>query len=308
MHIGFDIGGTKTEIIVLDKAGEVQLKKRIATLHDYPQFINNIVSLVSEAEFKVNHRCTIGIGIPGVVNPRDGLVKNANCTFLNGRPLLQDLTERLGRAPRIANDANCLTLSEAVDGAAAGQNVVFGVILGTGCGGGIVVNQEVITGLNANTGEWGHNPLPSYSATKDGFAPPCFCGSKNCLEQYISGTGFARQYNSRLSAGLTSVNQPPASLTVPEIMTLVEQGDGLAIEVYQLFIDQLARSLAVIVNILDPDAIVIGGGLSNVDRIYQNVTQVMPQYTITADVHINVMKARFGDSSGIRGAAWLGRA
>lgn len=295
MYIGFDIGGTKTEIIVLDDNGETHFKKRIKTVHNYTEFINNICELVLEAEQAVNQSCSIGIGLPGVLDPKTSFVKNSNCTFLNGKNLKQDLSSRLNKAVCIANDANCFALSEAIDGAGAGKSVVFGVILGTGCGGGIVVNQHIIEGLNANAGEWGHNPLPNYSLINDGENPICFCGGEHCLEQFISGTGFSRQYNQLTDQDLSG----------PEIFTLLEQGDLLAERIYYRFIDQLARSLAVVINILDPDAIVFGGGLSNVLRIYDDVRKAIPKYTITDDIEINLYPAKYGDSSGIRGAAWL---
>lgn len=297
MYIGFDIGGTKTEIIVLDNEGKTHFKKRIATVHHYAEFIDNIHSLVTEAELAVGETCSVGIGLPGVIDPKTSLIKNANCTFLNGKNLYQDLKHILKRNVYIENDANCFALSEAIDGVAKGKKVVFGVILGTGCGGGIVINQQVIQGLNANGGEWGHNPLPAYSAANDGHEPSCFCGGKHCLEQFISGTGFARQYNQLAEQKLSG----------PEIFQLLDQGDVLAERVYHRFIDQLARSLAVIINILDPDAIVFGGGLSNVARIYDDVYKVIFQYTITSDIDINIFPAKYGDSSGIRGAAWLAK-
>ncbi|MCL6270790.1 ROK family protein [Sansalvadorimonas sp. 2012CJ34-2] len=297
MHIGFDVGGTKTEIIVIDKHGETHFSKRISTVHNYQSFIDCIIELTSEAEQAVNGACTVGLGIPGVVNPKNGLVKNANSTFLNGKPLQKDLSEKLQRTVQIANDANCFALSEAKDGAGASGSVVFGVILGTGCGGGIIVDKKIITGLNANAGEWGHNPLPCHSLEKDGDTPRCFCGRFHCLEQFISGTGFARQYN----------NIAQTQLKAPEIMDLVKQGDKYAARTYHLYIDQLARALAGIINILDPDTIVIGGGMSNINCIYEDVIKVIPLYTITPDIDINILKARFGDSSGIRGAAWLGK-
>lgn len=297
MYIGFDIGGTKTEIIVLDSEGKTHFKKRIATVHHYSEFINNINLLVTEAELAVGKICSVGIGIPGVVDPKTSLIKNANCTFLNGKNLHQDLNNIIKRNVYIENDANCFALSEAIDGAAKGKKVVFGVILGTGCGGGIVINQQILQGLNANGGEWGHNPLPAYSLTTDGPVSSCFCGGKYCLEQFISGTGLTRQYNELAENKLTG----------PEIFKLLDQGDLLAASVYHRFIDQLARSLAVIINILDPDAIVFGGGVSNVARIYDDVYKVIPQYTITSDLDINLFPAKYGDSSGIRGAAWLAK-
>lgn len=297
MYIGFDIGGTKTEIIVLDTAGKTHFKKRIVTTHDYPVFLHNIHQLVTEAEQAVGQTCSVGIGLPGVVDPKTSLIKNANCTFLNGQHLHDDLNQLLGREIYIANDANCFALSEAVDGAARNKKVVFGVILGTGCGGGIVINQQIIQGLNANGGEWGHNPLPAYSQESDGQEKQCFCGGQHCLEHFISGTGLAFQYNQMAQQTLSS----------PEIFKLLEQGNALAQTVYQRFIDQLARSLAVVINILDPDAIVFGGGLSNEARIYSDVHKIIPQYTITRDIDINLYPAKFGDSSGIRGAAWLAK-
>jgi fructokinase len=297
MYIGFDIGGTKTEVIVLDDAGKTHFKKRIATAHQYHSFIENILALVIEAEQTVGQSCTIGIGLPGVLDPKTSCVKNSNCTFLNGKNLKKDLGVRLNKEVYIANDANCFALSEAVDGAGATKTVVFGVILGTGCGGGIVVNQHILEGLNANTGEWGHNPLPNYSLINDGENPICFCGGEHCLEQFISGTGFTRQYNQIAKQKLTG----------PEIFILLEQENELAERIYYRFLDQLARSLAVVINLLDPDVIVFGGGLSNVLRIYDDVRKIIPKYTITPDIEINLSPAKYGDSSGIRGAAWLGK-
>ncbi|MGR5063822.1 ROK family protein [Photobacterium sp. DNB22_13_2] len=297
MLVGFDIGGTKIEVQVLSVQGEVLYKLRHPTPDNYDAFVTKIGEMVVDINTQLGHFNAIGIGLPGAVCPTSGKMKNANCTFLNGRDVIGDLGLATGKIVKIANDANCFALSEAVDGAGAGGTVVFGAIVGTGCGGGIVVNQTIITGANAITGEWGHNPLPGYNTENDGNIGQCYCGKKNCIEQYISGTGFAAQYNHKHQANLNS----------QQIMALVDAGDKQAVAAYQLMLDQMARSFASISNILDPDVIVLGGGMSNVERLYQDLPTAMSKYIFSNEPKVTVRSAVYGDSSGVRGAAWLTR-
>ncbi len=298
MYLGYDIGGTKTEILALDQEGRELFRKRIATVHDYPVFLENLASLLSEAEASTGLPAeSIGIGIPGCEDGPSGRVKNANATFLNGHPLSKDLAEALGRPVALANDANCFALSEAIDGAGAGANVVFGVIMGTGCGGGVVIDGHVLIGRNGCAGEWGHNALPHYDLERDGPVDDCFCGSRGCVEQFISGTGLLRQYQ----------NASGERLHGKEFFQRVAEGDEIATQVYHRFIDQAARAMANVVNLIDPDVIVIGGGLSNASMIYPDLEAKVSQYTITHQLELSIRPARYGDSSGIRGAAWLGR-
>lgn len=295
MFIGLDIGGTKIEICVLDEQGESRFKQRTPTPKNYPDFVATIADLVTLAEQTVGVPCPVGIGIPGAISPATGLVKNANCLFLNGENLQYDLNQRLKREIRIANDANCFALSEAVDGAGQGHTVVFGAILGTGCGGGLVFEQRVWNGANANTGEWGHNPLPGYQVEQDGPRRPCYCGRDNCIEQFISGTGFAITYQQATGKALTA----------EAIIEQVTQGDAAATRCYQQLVDHMARSFASIINVLDPNVIVLGGGLSNVDTLYRDVPLATAKYVYSDVATLTFAKAAYGDSSGIRGAAWL---
>ncbi|PSU33882.1 ROK family protein [Photobacterium lutimaris] len=297
MLVGFDIGGTKIELQVLSDQGEVLFKLRQPTPGDYAAFLIKIREMLMDVENKIGFFGGIGIGLPGAICPTTGKMKNANCTFLNGRDVIGDLCQATGKTVRIANDANCFALSEAVDGAGGGGTVVFGAILGTGCGGGIVVNQSIITGANAITGEWGHNPLPGYNPETDGDIGQCYCGKKNCIEQYISGTGFAAQYNHKYQADLNS----------QQIMALVDAGNEQAVAAYQLMLDQMARSFASISNILDPDVIVLGGGMSNIERLYQDLPSAMNKYIFSNEPKVTVRRAVYGDSSGVRGAAWLAK-
>jgi fructokinase len=297
MLVGFDIGGTKIEIQVLSAEGEVLYKQRKPTPEQYDTFINQIHEMTLETESQMGHFSHIGIGLPGAICPTAGTMKNANCTFLNGRDVVGDLARVTGKKVKIANDANCFALSEAVDGAGAGGSVVFGAIVGTGCGGGIVVNQHIITGANAITGEWGHNPLPGYNPEVDGDIGECYCGRSHCIEQYISGTGFAAQYNQKFKTDLNS----------KQIMDRVDNGEENAVTAYQILVDQMARSFASICNILDPDVIVLGGGMSNVERLYRDLPAVMKKYIFSNEPKITVKPAVYGDSSGVRGAAWLAK-
>ncbi|WP_413113718.1 ROK family protein [Thaumasiovibrio sp. DFM-14] len=297
MLVGFDIGGTKIEVQVLSAQGEVLYKLRHPTPDSYDAFVQKIADMVKDVDSELGHFSAIGIGLPGAICPMSGKMKNANCTFLNGRDVVGDLCQATGKTVKIANDANCFALSEAVDGAGSGGSVVFGAIVGTGCGGGIVVNQNIISGANAITGEWGHNPLPGYNSDVDGDIGQCYCGRTNCIEQYISGTGFAAQYNHKYQANLNS----------QQIMALVDAGDEQAVAAYQLMLDQMARSFASISNILDPDVIVLGGGMSNVERLYKDLPMAMSKYIFSNEPVVTVRSAVYGDSSGVRGAAWLNR-
>ncbi len=273
MRIGIDLGGTKTEVIVLDDAGAERLRERAPTPRgDYAATVATIAALVEMAESKVgaHETASVGVGIPGAESRVTGLIKNANSTWLIGRPLAADLEAALGRPVRIANDANCFALSEATDGAAAGAEVVFGVILGTGVGGGIVVRGEVWVGANAIAGEWGHNPLPGALERR-----PCYCGRVDCIETFLSGPALAADGGAEDEAAMQRYEQ------------------------------RLARALAQVINILDPDAIVLGGGVSNLDRLYDRVPRLWGEWVFSDHVATRLLKNRHGDSSGVRGAAWL---
>jgi predicted NBD/HSP70 family sugar kinase len=282
MRIGVDLGGTKIEAVALDGPREV-LRKRVATPRgDYAATIAAVAALVSEAG-----PGTVGVGIPGALSQVTGLVKNANSTWLIGKPLKQDLERAIGREVRLENDANCFALSEAVDGAGKGAAVVFGVILGTGVGGGIVAHGRLLTGPNAIAGEWGHNPLPAPTA-QDLPLPGCYCGRAGCIETYLSGPGLSREHEA-----LTG-----ARLEAEEIASL--QGESL-----RRYEERLARALASVINVLDPDVIVLGGGMSNVGRLYTEVPRLWSKYVFSDQVATRLVRNRHGDSSGVRGAAWL---
>ncbi|BCQ38427.1 MULTISPECIES: fructokinase [Erwiniaceae] len=298
MRIGIDLGGTKTEVIALSDQGEELFRYRVPTPRDdYEKTLENIIGLVRRAEEVTGQQGTVGLGIPGTLSPYTRRVKNANSTWLNGQPLDKDLQQRLGREVRIANDANCLAVSEAVDGAAAGKQTVFAVIIGTGCGAGVALNGQAHSGGNGNAGEWGHNPLPWMDEDELRYREevPCYCGKAGCIETFISGTGFATDYQ-RLSG---------VSLKGAEIMQRVAQQDPvaeLAMSRYEL---RLAKSLAHVVNILDPDMIVLGGGMSNVERLYQTVPLLVKNWVFGGEFETPIRQAVHGDSSGVRGAAWL---
>lgn len=298
MRIGIDLGGTKTEVIALADDGRQLYRHRLATPRDdYAQTIETIATLVAMAEDATGERGSVGVGIPGAISPTTGVVKNANSTWLIGQPFDKDLARRLGREVRIANDANCLAVSEAVDGAAAGAQCVFAVIIGTGCGAGLALNGRSHDGRNAVAGEWGHNPLPWMDEDELRYRDevPCYCGKGGCIETFISGTGFARDYQ-RLSG---------TARHGAEVMTLAEQGDATASRAIERYQQRLAKSLAHVVNILDPDVIVLGGGMSNVSRLYQTVPQLMKPWVFGGECETPVLQAKHGDSSGVRGAAWL---
>jgi fructokinase len=291
MRLGIDLGGTKTEIVALDDDGGELLRRRVATPRgDYPGTVATVVELVRGAETELARRGTVGIGIPGAESRVNGLIKNANSTWLIGQPLRRDLEAALQREVRIDNDANCFALSEAVDGAAAGAEVVFGVILGTGVGGGIVVRGQPLVGANAIAGEWGHNPMPGEHHHAE-----CYCGRRGCIELYLSGPGMAQDHRRTTTADFSP----------DEIVAGAAAGDAECEATLARYESRLARALALVINILDPDAIVLGGGLSNIDRLYETVPELWRAHVFSDHVATRLLKNRHGDSSGVRGAAWL---
>ena len=295
VRLGIDLGGTKIEIVALDDDGRELSRRRMPTPRDdYRGTLEAIVALVTATERELEASGTVGIGTPGALSRRTGLLKNSNSVCLNGQPIKLHIEDMLGREVRIANDANCFALSEAVDGAGRDAEIVFGAILGTGCGGGIVVDRRVLTGINAIAGEWGHNPLPLPSGD-DLPLPRCFCGHLGCNELFISGTGLARDHRS-----MTGV-----ALTAEEIVRGSANGDAECEASLQRYEERLARALSTVINIVDPDVIVLGGGMSNVARLYDNVPRLWAR-TVTSDyVDTRLMRNAHGDSSGVRGAAWL---
>jgi fructokinase len=295
MRLGIDLGGTKIASIVLDEAGQVVWHRRAPTPRDdYRATVEALAGIVLDAERDLQVHCTVGIGIPGAISPATGLVKNANSTWLNGQRLSEDLNARLGRPVRLANDANCLAISEAADGAAAGADVVFGVILGTGTGGGVVVHGRVLVGANAIAGEWGHNPLP-WPDDDERPGRACYCGRYGCLETFLSGPGLAADY-------ATHGGGPAQS---ESIVARAVAGEALAAMTLGRWERRLAKSLATVINLLDPDVIVVGGGLSAIERIYVNVPRLWGTWVFSDRVVTQMVRARHGDASGVRGAAWL---
>jgi fructokinase len=295
MRIGIDFGGTKIEGLAMDSAGVELARLRVPTPRDYyAETVSVIAGVVAALERRTQQVGTVGVCIPGTVVASTGLVKNANSTWLNGRPLCDDLSAAMGREVRCANDANCFAVSEAVDGAAKGYGVVFGVIVGTGCGGGVALHGKVHNGPNGLAGEWGHTPLPWMRA--DEFpGSACYCGRHGCVETWISGTGFARDF--------AQVAQ--RSLRAEQIVAAAAEGDLEALAAFDRLEDRMARSLSLIVDVLDPEAIVLGGGLSRIDRIYEGISQRLGEYCFGGDVQVKLLRALHGDSSGVRGAAWL---
>jgi len=294
MRVGLDLGGTKIEIVALDAAGAERFRRRVPTPRgDYPATVAAIVQLVADAEAAVGP-ATIGIGIPGTMSPATGLVKNANSTWLIGEPLQADLERRLGKGVRIANDANCFALSEAIDGAGAGSDVVFGVIVGTGTGGGITVGGRVVVGANAIAGEWGHNPMP-WPEPAEWPGPPCYCGRTGCIETFLSGPGMARDHEEVTGERITAET----------VASRAEAGDAAAVATMERYEGRMARALASVINVIDPDVIVLGGGLSNVKRLYERVPARWKGFVFSDRVSTALRPARHGDSSGVRGAAWL---
>jgi fructokinase len=295
MRIGIDLGGTKIEALAIDGKGVELARHRIDTpREDYEATIQAIVGLVRRMEEITGAVGSVGAGIPGSVSSFTGLVKNANSTWLNGRPFPRDLAAALGREVRVANDANCLAVSEASDGAAAGRRVVFGVILGTGCGGGIALEGKVHAGPNGVAGEWGHNPLP-WATPEESPGPVCYCGKRGCMEMWVSGTGMALDYK----------NATGKERTAREILADFEAGDREAIATVDRFEDRLARGLAVVINIFDPDVIVLGGGVSRAQHLYRALPERLPAYVFGREASTPILQAKYGDSSGVRGAAWL---
>jgi fructokinase len=295
IRIGVDLGGTKIEALALDAEGKELLRKRVSTPQgDYKGIVSAIAGLVHGFESKLDAVATVGVGIPGCIPKDTGVVKNANTLCLNGNPLDKDLSAALSREVRVANDANCLAVSESTDGAAAGYRVVFAVIIGTGCGGGVAIDSHVHDGPNGAAGEWGHNPLP-WQTTEEYPGPPCYCGQKGCNEVWISGTGFSNDYNR-----ITGRN-----LTGPEIVAAAEKGEAEALAAFARYEDRLARSLGGLVNLLDPDCIVLGGGMSKNARLYVEVPKLLPKYVFGNSCNTPILPAKHGDSSGVRGAAWL---
>lgn len=294
-RLGIDLGGTKTEAIVLDAAGRACFRRRVPTPQDrYDDTLATIVDLVRQAEAAVGARASIGIGTPGALSLATGRIKNANSTCLNDRALREDLEAELRRPVRIANDANCFALSEAVDGAGVGAAVVFGVILGTGVGGGIVVDGKIVVGANAIAGEWGHNRLPVIAADELP-GPVCYCGRSGCVETYLSGPGFARDFFERSGRAL-----PP-----PQIAAGALAGDADCRAALDRYEARLARALANVINILDPDVVVLGGGMSNIDELYVRVPELWQPHVFSDAIRTRLARNRHGDSSGVRGAAWL---
>ena len=295
-RIGIDLGGTKIEGVLLDATGKVVTRQRIATpRNDYEGTVAALVGIVRHLETVENSTtATVGLGIPGSIVASTGLVKNANSTWLNGRPLERDVSHALGRPVRCANDANCFAVSEATDGAAAGAGVVFGVIVGTGCGGGLVFNGRPHNGPHGLAGEWGHNPLP-WPSVDETPGPPCYCGKNGCLETWISGTGLMRDF--------FQATQRP--LDGAAIVAASEAGDAQAVAAMDRLENRMARALATIVNVLDPDVIVLGGGLSKVKRLYNNLPLLIQTYTFGPAPDVRIVPPMHGDSSGVRGAAWL---
>lgn len=294
LRIGIDLGGTKIEVIALALDGTIVARQRVPTPRDYDGTVRALVDLVGGIEHTLDRRATVGLGIPGVVVPATGLVKNANSTWLIGQPLKADLERALGRAVRIENDANCFALSEASDGAATGAGVVFGVIMGTGCGGGVVIDGRVLTGRNLIAGEWGHNPLP-WPQHGEVHGPPCYCGKHGCIETWISGPGVVADH----------ARHAGEALSAADIMAAAARGEPQAVATRTRFVHRAARSLATIVNVLDPDMIVLGGGLSNTEGLAEDLEREIAPWVFSDTVATRVVVNRHGDSSGVRGAAWL---
>jgi fructokinase len=292
MRLGIDLGGTKTEIMALGREGAVALRRRVETPKDYNTLLQALSGLVTAAETELGARGSVGMAIPGTESFGSDLIKNANTTYLIGKPLRRDLEQVLGRAVRLANDANCFALSEASDGAAAGAATVFGVIAGTGVGGGVVVDGKVLGGAHGIGGEWGHIPLPAPSVEEVEMAPLCYCGKRGCLEVWCSGPGLAGDFK-RVTGRDARAEEIAASNGVEECAAM------------DRWVDRFARALATMVNILDPEVIVLGGGLSNIERLYRDLPPLAEKYAFNLGAAPKIVKNRHGDSSGVRGAAWL---
>ena len=292
MRFGLDLGGTKMEAVLLNKAGEIVWRQRRPTpSENYEAIIETIAELVGEADRESTQEISIGIGMPGSLSPKTRLVRNSNTQCLNGRPIQQDLESKLARQVRLANDANCFALSEATDGAGAGAQSVFGVIIGTGCGGGLVFNGELQNGANSIGGEWGHNPLAAPRA-EELPGPPCYCGRHGCNEVWISGSGFARDHEAIAGEKLTAEQ-------------IIASDSAAAKASFERLYDRIARALGAVINVVDPDVIVLGGGLSNVDALYTHIPEIWDGYIFSDVIETRLVKNKHGDSSGVRGAAWL---
>jgi fructokinase len=295
IRIGVDLGGTKIEFVALERDGRELHRHRIATPRfDYEATVRAVAEAVQSIEKKLRRSATVGMGIPGTISTKTGLVKNANSTWLNGKPFDKDLSRTLNREVRCANDANCLAVSEATDGAGAGKQLVFAVILGTGCGGGVAVNGRVHSGSNGVAGEWGHNTLP-WMRPEEYPGPACYCGRNGCLETWISGTGLEADYH-RATGDIQKG---------PEIIARSGAGEVAALAALERFEDRLTRGLAQMINLLDPDVIVLGGGASQIPRLYQNVPPRVKEYVFGHEADTPILPAKHGDASGVRGAAWL---
>ena len=295
MRIGIDLGGTKIEGIALGANGRELLRMRVPSpQHSYERTLDAIAGVVNDIESRLGLTGSVGVGIPGTISPATRLVKNSNSTWMNGQPLAEDLPRLLQRPLRFANDANCFALSEATDGAGAGARVVFGVILGTGTGGGIVADGQVLTGPNAIAGEWGHNPIPA-PRDHEWPGPRCYCGRTGCIELFLSGPGLSRDYASEGGGQAAAV----------EIAQRAAGGDAIAERCLARYEDRLARALSGVINILDPDVIVLGGGMSNVERFLSSVPAIWPAHVFSDAIATRLVRAVHGDSSGVRGAAWL---
>jgi len=295
MRIGIDLGGTKIEIIALNDAGEVLLRRRLDTPKgDYRATLATIQTLVEQAESELGETGTVGLATPGAVSAQTGRIKNSNSVCLNNQPLKQDLEELLQRELRLANDANCFALSEAIDGAAAGADSVFGVILGTGTGGGLVINGHIHTGANFIAGEWGHNALP-WPRDDERPGPTCYCGQSGCIETFLSGPGMSADHQQRTGQ----------SMSAEQIVSSAEQGESSCRLSLELYMDRLVRALAHVINIFDPEVIVLGGGMSNITMLYEQVPQSWANWVFSDHIVTKLLAPLHGDSSGVRGAAWL---
>ena len=297
LALGIDLGGTKIEIIALDEKGEVLLRRRRPSPRgSYEGTLEALRDMIAETEFELGTKGTLGFGTPGAISPATGLMKNSNSTWLNGKPFDRDLADCLGRDIAIANDADCLALSEATDGAAAGAASVFCVIIGTGVGGGLVVRGQPLAGPNAIAGEWGHNQLP-WPTPEELPGPDCYCGLNGCIETWLSGPGLAADH-----LAVTGQNIEP-----PAIVKAAGEGDGEAEATIQRYEHRLARGLSMVINVIDPDVVVLGGGLSQLSRLYDSVPSIWKDYVFSDTVRTQLRAPMHGDSSGVRGAAWLGR-
>lgn len=294
MRIGVDLGGTKIEVVALDDDGAERVRERVPTPREYGETVEAVALLVARAEAAIGGTATVGIGIPGAISPATGLVKNCNATWLIGRALDRDLQARLGRPVRVANDANCFTLSEATDGAARGAEVVFGVILGSGVGGGLAVRGREIRGVNAIAGEWGHNPLP-WPRDDERPGPPCYCGKHGCIETFLSGRALARDH----------AEHGGAAVDARQVVALAEAGDPVAHATLERYEERLARALATVIDVVDPDVIVLGGGMSNVASLYEAVPRRWTAWCFSDQIATRLVPPVHQDSSGVRGAARL---